>query len=455
MPRSKSISWYIEARSSKTASAVVASGSAVAVILTPPGDKVAPRRFLLTCCHCVRAPVGSGDEPRGQLLPHILCWPHGRGYSPIRSDDDWPSSSRDGSWSATIVDIYDRPEDVLTQDQIGPGVDWILLNIDEASFQEYETVHQWSDTGHDDVSIVGFPEGNRHWHVGSEVEAEEVPGFRLEVTPESPAQTRLSGPGETAPGMSGGGMFNADGELVGIHRSRRRVGNSVGGVSAAHIAHELQLHGYGIPSFQPVPKRRSVQESAIDFVSFIANIRSIQSNLLKLILAAPFLDLILKVGPSFTDRTATSFIIVLLQAVAYLLVFILCTQFLRLRRSIVPVVVCAALFVVTLLGYGHFRNEYVVTIEQKNDEGIEQFSTQEVIGARDVFQPGFESLANKPPREWLRDFPNPESVQPIESIRASKTKLWWSWLGVWLFGSLTLAFSLLKSGSFPCPDDST
>jgi hypothetical protein len=95
----------------------------------------------------------------------------------------------------------------------------------------------------DALEIVGYPGGGIGWKTNSLVEnlvSQDLASTRQG----NPGTIRLDAAGKTGPGMSGGGVFNASGNLVGIHRSQTPVELAYGAVAADYIKAELFADGW-------------------------------------------------------------------------------------------------------------------------------------------------------------------------------------------------------------------
>ncbi|WP_423929473.1 S1 family peptidase [Dokdonella sp.] len=255
--------WYIEARSCASskdfASEDAASmGSGVLVEIEHRGEPKKVRRYLLTCAHVVRRKVAGTNEWGGAVHDEILCWRRGQGYTRTYKDKrhcgDHPDIFR-ASLSA-LSPCGGRP-DGLPDDLRDAPNDWVLLEIDDPAFQKQGRPVRWDAIDEDDsVWIVGYPGGaglTRHasgtsiWVNGSIVENLATGPFSQERMPGA-GMLSLSGVDETRPGMSGGGIFNASGALVGLHRAADDMAMQRNAIAATHIRDALDTRRNAYPT---------------------------------------------------------------------------------------------------------------------------------------------------------------------------------------------------------------
>lgn len=237
--------WYIEARACDSLDAFASEdaasmGSGVLVEIEQRGEPGAVCRYLLTCAHVVRRKGGLGPA-----WEEILCWRPGRGYTRTHAGKRLcgehpdihrarisalsPREERIGEPAATSLDAPD---------------DWVLLELEDPAFQtEGRPVH-WASLGDDtEVHIVGYPGGAglvKHapgttiWSTGSLVENHVSGPFSQQRAPE-PGMLSLSGVDETRAGMSGGGIFDEHGSLVGLHRAADDMAMQRNAIAITHI----------------------------------------------------------------------------------------------------------------------------------------------------------------------------------------------------------------------------
>jgi hypothetical protein len=93
------------------------------------------------------------------------------------------------------------------------------------------------------LKIVGFPGGagllahkntSHFWEMGDLVESADPGSFQQKRTPDA-GMLKLDGPDETRPGMSGGGIFDANDCFVGLHRSATDAAMVRGAISSDQI----------------------------------------------------------------------------------------------------------------------------------------------------------------------------------------------------------------------------
>lgn len=261
--------WYIEARACDAPDAFASEdaasmGSAVLVEVEHRDEPRRVRRYLLTCAHVVRRNGGVGAA-----WEEILCWRPGRGYTRThagkRRCGEHPDifRARIGPLSPCGGVQGARPVAALE-----PPDDWVLLDVEDAAFQKEGRPLRWSGIDEDDeVYIVGYPGGaglTKHpagttiWSTGSLVENHVSGPFRQRRAPEA-GMLSLSGVDETRPGMSGGGIFDEEGALVGLHRAADDMAMQRNAISALHIRDILDTQRHARPTEperEPVVPRR-------------------------------------------------------------------------------------------------------------------------------------------------------------------------------------------------------
>lgn len=226
-------------------------GSAVVVWLEAPERQLKPQKYLLTCCHVVR-----GGSDHGPLQSKIACWPPGKSYVPLAAHPSWPDGPDDGTWTAKVFDVLERPASDFDQDDVSAADDWVLLEVDDADFQEYQAVSNWAGLRNGrKVTVVGYPGGSNDWINGDTVEPYEATGFTVGKESASPGTLSLKGKDRTAGGMSGGGLFEPDGTLVGLHRAQSKESLQFGAVRAEHIQEMLSARGYKLLPGKQRPKK--------------------------------------------------------------------------------------------------------------------------------------------------------------------------------------------------------
>lgn len=261
--------WYIEARACDTPDAFASEdaasmGSAVLVEIEHRSDPRTVRRYLLTCAHVVRRKGGAGAA-----WEEILCWRPGRGYTRThagkrrcgehpdihraRISPLSPCEGRTGELPATMLHAPD---------------DWVLLDIEDPAFQKEGRPVHWDTIDEDaEVYIVGYPGGAglvKHppgtsiWTTGSLVENLVSGPFRQQRAPEA-GMLSLSGVDETRAGMSGGGIFDPHGALVGLHRAADDMAMQRNAIAIQHIRDFLDTRrnaGPTEPAREPMLDRK-------------------------------------------------------------------------------------------------------------------------------------------------------------------------------------------------------
>lgn len=242
----RNVIWYVEARPWGAPTEAPQMGSAVAVRLFRPGDAASHRKLLLTCAHVVRGKSTDQAAGYGDSLGEFLCWPPGNGYTKPEDYTGRSSGACPGSFTATISPITLLPPGDVPPDRRRPALDWVLLEVKDPGFQDMYCVYDLAEVADGDtLDIVGYPGGAVTWKAGSLVEnllAQDFAPTRQGI----PGTIKLDGNGRAGPGMSGGGVFNAKGQLVGIHRSQTAVELAFGAVAADYIKSELFAAGWSV-----------------------------------------------------------------------------------------------------------------------------------------------------------------------------------------------------------------
>ncbi|XYI04015.1 S1 family peptidase [Sorangium sp. So ce1128] len=219
-------------------------GSAVAVWLRRQGDPSSRRKLLLTCSHVIRAADASGIPGYGPPRGEILCWQPGLGYASPSAFVNRQSGACPGAFVAKVSSVTPLSAGDVPDDQRRPARDWVLLDVTQLAFQDVEAVFGVSDVQDDErLDVLGYPGGASNWqdnHVVECVTSEDFRQQRLAVA----GTLRLDGAAPTGPGMSGGGVFNKQGKLVGVHRSQTATDLEFGAVRAETIRAELEASGW-------------------------------------------------------------------------------------------------------------------------------------------------------------------------------------------------------------------
>lgn len=255
--------WYIEARAcnadTEFASEDAASmGSAVLVEIEHRGEPKKIRRYLLTCAHVVRRKVAGSSDWGGEVYDEILCWRPGQGYTRTYRDrrkcGDHPDIFR--ARLSALSPCGGRADPLPDELRDAPN-DWVLLEIDDPAFQKQGRPLRWGEIDDGDkVWIVGYPggaglvrqaAGTGKWVNGSIVENLATGPFSQVRTPAA-GMLSLSGVDETRPGMSGGGIFNDSGALVGLHRAVDDMAMQRNAIAATHIRDALDTRGNVYPT---------------------------------------------------------------------------------------------------------------------------------------------------------------------------------------------------------------
>lgn len=237
MPEPNEVTWYIEA--TDWDEQVHSRGSAVAIGLRDSRNEV--KAYLLTCAHVVRGPAEDGKEQYGKGLPKIRSWRCGMGYAPAAQRD------RDGAgYTMSVVkEIKSLDQDVPPgQARENKAEDWVVLEFENGCQKADATpfVNPPSHAIDQDtkLAIWGFPDGKRSFE---EAKVEPTPVTQLKLKNQADGVLTLT-EGQTAPGLSGGPVFDTDGNWVGIHRERRDSVLQKIAVDAAHIRRKVEQRKY-------------------------------------------------------------------------------------------------------------------------------------------------------------------------------------------------------------------
>jgi hypothetical protein len=218
----KQVIWFVQSGSSK--------GSAVAVRLCPAGGHT--KTYLLTCGHALRGKASDGVEGAGFALDPFQGWQSGVGFATGAAHTLRVVAH--GVQAGFNVD--------LPRSERGPSLDWVVLEIATGAMSDAPAVTCWSvevPTG--PFFVLGFPgETFRDYKVEPTRTYDNLMKHGagngvIEITGDA-----------TRPGMSGGGVFDAAGVFIGIHRSSRDPEIKLIAVSAAHIRKRLKEQGFDV-----------------------------------------------------------------------------------------------------------------------------------------------------------------------------------------------------------------
>ncbi|MCP4363943.1 MAG: trypsin-like peptidase domain-containing protein [Planctomycetes bacterium] len=247
--------WYIEARPwsgtkkepgfAPVKAVSMGSGVVVTFTRTLENGECKIRTYILTCAHVVRSRDKITKERDDLLLEDIICYPPGKGFI---------GTAEKSRKSGTIDSAYAKPASVSTyspcKSELGPRLehlrndpasDWVLLEIHDPAFRNQLSVnalHKENLLVEQRIQAIGFPGGAVDWKNGSIVEVVTARDFRFRVDSEA-GMFNYEGPEEARPGMSGCGIFDEKGTLVGIHRSSTDAVMKRSGIRADAIARQL------------------------------------------------------------------------------------------------------------------------------------------------------------------------------------------------------------------------
>lgn len=253
--------WYLEVRpldlgSGHAQEDPASMGSAVVVEIEHKDEqngKSEVKKYLLTCAHVVRARDHKGRPGLGGLFGEILCFKPGQGY--VRTIAGRRKSlETHGCMIARVSPLSpcEGVTDALPEDLHEPHHDWVLLDVQDPSFQAWPAVAcVWEErVRRKRLSIIGYPGGagaskqageGHYWDSGDLVESYASHGYSQGRSP-GLGMIKPEGPDETRPGMSGGGVFTRLGTLAGLHRAATDISMSRHSVSAQHIKSWLRSH---------------------------------------------------------------------------------------------------------------------------------------------------------------------------------------------------------------------
>lgn len=446
VPYPKSCVWYIEARADKSLNAVRSAGSAVCIWLKRNEDEQ-PRKYLLTCSHVVRAKSANGRPAGGGLLPFVLCWAPGRGFVPINDQSHWPDKADSGVWTSKVVDIYNRPIGSVAADGLEESRDWVLLDVDQPDFQDYPSVTSWAEVDDTGISIVGFPAGSSAWTPGSIVESLSADGFRREVSTSSPALTSLTSPEETAPGMSGGGLFNHDGRFSGLHRAQSVASRQTGGIRAKHIEQELGVRGYTAISTRPSTVRRDENlfeetRPTAEFFQFVQDAGSMYAKIAYGVVLLPIVAYFAGVASPYPNETFMGIAASIAAFFSLMFAFQLWLHGETTKNRRDRLLVCSGVTALAciVLYVGLFSMFVVIDDRQ---------GSKEVVGFR--YQPDIEIVreSQSPPltdRQLLENFEGePERIWTKFSLTLTRMGMLVGWVLMWFLLTLTIGVFLCDS----------
>ncbi len=235
LPYPENTVWYIEARSKRASIAddePASHGSGVVIRLKKRGESGTGRRYLLTCAHVVRGQSTDGVDGHGPLFEDLRVWAPGNGFV------------KEAFLHASVANDVKSLEacDVPMKGRIAVN-DWAILDVkDEVFRQSAVAVHDCAKARDGEHSIVGYPGGSNKF-LDHLVKPSRTLGLRFRDF--HSRVVRLHGD-ESRRGMSGGGLFDQAGRLVGIHRSRLESILECHSLSASYIREMLFEEGYEV-----------------------------------------------------------------------------------------------------------------------------------------------------------------------------------------------------------------
>lgn len=215
--------WYVEAHDHN--GLIVSTGSAVAIRLQCKlSESEGAQTFLLTCTHVVRGKSSDHKKGFGPVLESIKVWPPGEGY-----DDDQGIKAEVFS-AARDVDAAEVPADR----RANASEDWVVLRLDSSEHRMSADAASWASqiTSGQPVSVFGFPDGKGSFVKNNVVATKSPEAFT--VRDENRGVVQLNGTA-TKEGMSGGGVFDAKGRLISLHRAKYDAALQVHGISSPKL----------------------------------------------------------------------------------------------------------------------------------------------------------------------------------------------------------------------------
>jgi S1-C subfamily serine protease len=247
IPDPKNTVWYIEARPwvgrrdnpGFAQARPVSMGSGVLVTLALDNSKPKTRTYILTCAHVIR------DWKDDLLLEDIICYPPRTGF--IKTSGDSRKSgegiasalpAKVSKYSPCQGKLAPRPYELKSD----PASDWALLEINQSPVHQQPSAYALYEGAFSEnqlFEVIGFPSGALTWKNGDLVYATSARTLRPRMYSE-PGMIDYYGPEETRAGMSGGGLFDKNGFLVGIHRFTTDAVMKRGGIRADTISKHLK-----------------------------------------------------------------------------------------------------------------------------------------------------------------------------------------------------------------------
>lgn len=256
--------WAIEAHTTIQGDANPLQGSGVVVSLKKEGGSW--RNYLLTCAHVVKSFEGI-EKASGPLGANIIARPPFRGFVRWESGRKWPADENDGIFTGKVVDLFNRPEGEWNKLDCARERDWVLIEISETKFQSFEFA-SFIDPQEKPIEfqVVGYPDGVSDYHPGDLLMPKRSQGLRLDRESNDPFVFQLDGGDATAGGMSGGGLFESDGALVGVYFGQTKESEVRYAVDIRSVCVELTRNNFEYRLAKP---RKKSTWAVVDIV-FVA-----------------------------------------------------------------------------------------------------------------------------------------------------------------------------------------
>lgn len=267
----ENVIWYVAAT---PPNGELVEGSAVAIRLqrmvtddtgTMRGDPHTARTYLLTCAHVLRDRSSDGAEGFGKLVSEsmIRAWMPETGRS-----DDQAKKVRLATEVRPIL-----PDEIPLARRSNPLEDWVVLELlDDQSAQSADGLvlsdFQESPSKTAEFRVVGYPGGAASHQRGVVIPTSTGP---FEYRDTYLGLLRLVGD-QTAPGMSGGGVFQEPAEqsetnseflFCGLHRARQYDALQLHSVCARTILRYLNSDQVPFEVCQEKPRKRDGSSATV------------------------------------------------------------------------------------------------------------------------------------------------------------------------------------------------